>query len=445
MINSSNKIPTQFFLCQGSGESDFAVQTGSLYHALYRAGIHDVNLRMGASVIPVGSTEIEMPTNLKRGEVVDCIMASCHGEMGEEISAGLILGDLVQKTNDVKCGGIVCELGEKIGEEALKEKLQGLLNEWYVKAYSEQYHLVNIRIYSEGLRVQKKHGTALVALCFSESRYDFRSRHTSYPPFIDHPSSYEKAKYVIQPITSPGASAILEASQHIEDYDIETDNQAFKKGIHTASPLLTSSTPEGMLHQLKPIAVKLFQDQKIPCFLGGDHNISIAVFEALREISSDITILQLDAHADLRPSYGGTPYNHACVMHQAKRHFSNIVQCGIRSMSLRERNAFNPETTFFAADIHANPLWVDDVLDEVGKNVYITLDVSVFDPSIVSTNAPEPNGLTYSQVLKLLKAIAKDRKVVGMDVVELCPQPGNHASEYLLAKLIHQWISFLEK
>jgi len=161
-------------------------------------------------------------------------------------------------------------------------------------------------------------------------------------------------------------------------------------------------------------------------------------------LGKDFSILHLGAHTDLRPSYEGSPYNHACVMRRALEVTDNIVQCGIRSMSNREKTVYNAEKTFFAQDIHQSDLWIDDVIAELGDNVYVTLDVNVFDPSIILSGTPEPGGLYFQQVNSLLKLLAKRKKVVGFDVVEFLPNQNNHAPEYMVAKLIYGFISYLE-
>lgn len=282
------------------------------------------------------------------------------------------------------------------------------------------------------------------------------SNKINFPDFLGQPCQYEKAHYLMQPILYDGLSSwkkgaadapslILQASQHIEDYDIETDSQAIKKGIATLNPFIPSERAEIMIHEVNALAKATFLDQKTPCFIGGDHSISIGVFQALGEIyGKDFSILHLGAHSDLRPSFGGSLYNHACVMRRAMEITDNVVQCGIRSMCNREKEAYNAEKMFFAIDIFQNELWVDDVVDELGENVYLTLDATVFDPSIISSANPEPGGLHYHQVMKLLKALAKQKKVLGFDVVELLPNPQNHSSELTIAKLIYTFISYLE-
>lgn len=279
---------------------------------------------------------------------------------------------------------------------------------------------------------------------------------TNYPQFLGQACDYKKALYAIQPVVydlsgswkrgcAQAPNAILEASFHLEDYDIETDIQVIKRGISTLNPFVCQEKAEAMIDGVKAIANQLFMDKKIPCFIGGDHSISIGVFQALQEAyKGDFSILHLGAHSDLRPSYGGSLYNHACVMRRALEITDNVVQVGIRSMCNREKEAYNAEKMFFALDIMQNDLWVDDVIEELGDNVYVTIDANVFDPSLVCTGNPEPGGLQYNQVMKLLKKVAKEKRVLGFDVVELIPTPMNHSPEFMIAKLIYGFISYIE-
>jgi len=284
---------------------------------------------------------------------------------------------------------------------------------------------------------------------------DYNKTKSEYLSFLGQTCHYDVAKYVIQPVpydksstwkrgAAKAPASILEASMHLEDYDIETDSQAVKAGIKTEEPFFCDGDAPVVVDALKPLAKRFFVEEKIPCFIGGDHSISIGVFQALKDLGKDFSILHFGAHTDLRPSYEGSPYNHACVMRRALEVTDNIVQCGIRSMSNREKTVYNAEKTFFAQDIHQSDLWIDDVIAELGDNVYVTLDVNVFDPSIILSGTPEPGGLYFQQVNSLLKLLAKRKKVVGFDVVEFLPNQNNHAPEYMVAKLIYGFISYLE-
>ena len=155
-----------------------------------------------------------------------------------------------------------------------------------------------------------------------------------------------------------------------------------------------------------------------------------------------MTVLQLDAHADLRDEYDGSKFNHACVMARIKE-LCPAVQVGIRSMDISEKESIDPDKTFFAKDIVDTADWIQNVISLLSDNVYVTIDLDVFDPSIVpSTGTPEPGGLGWYEVLSLLKNLSSAKNIVGFDVVELCPNENNKAPDFLAAKLIYKFLSY---
>ncbi|MBU0979742.1 MAG: agmatinase [Nanoarchaeota archaeon] len=234
-----------------------------------------------------------------------------------------------------------------------------------------------------------------------------------------------------------GPEAILEASQNVELYDIETDSEVYKQGIYTDSPV-KEDTPEKMIAAVKERVEKHTKDGKFVVVIGGEHSVSIGAIQAHAE--KKITVLQLDAHSDLRESYNGSKYSHACAMARAKEH-ADIVQVGIRSMDISEKKSLGK--VFFARDIHGKKRWEDKVVEALSENVYITIDLDVFDPSIMpSTGTPEPGGLDWYEVTGLLKKVADKRNIIGFDVVELCPNPGNKSPDFLAAKLIYKALSY---
>ena len=221
-----------------------------------------------------------------------------------------------------------------------------------------------------------------------------------------------------------GPEALLEASVALEWYDIETRTQVYEKGIHTCPPVLEDATPEALCEAVRKNVSQLFDDGKFPVTIGGNHTVGIGTVRAAAEHYENLTVLQLDAHSDLRSTYEGSELNHACVMYQAKQ-LCPITQVGIRSMCDEEVAYYDPERIFFAHKI----------LFE--KN--ITIDLDVFDPSIMpSTGTPEPGGLGYYEVLHFLRTVFESRNVVGFDVVELCPNQINKAPDFLAARLIYQ-------
>ncbi len=238
-----------------------------------------------------------------------------------------------------------------------------------------------------------------------------------------------------------GPEAIVEASANLELYDIETDSQVYKRGIHTATPITELSSPEKLVNEVYKKVKSLLQKNKFIVTIGGNHTVSIGAMRAFSEEFTDLTILQLDAHADLRPDYKGSKFNHASVMSRAKE-MCPVVQVGIRSMSSEEKNYMEEERVVFAHEMPGEENWEKRVLKHLTKNVYLTLDLDVFDTSVIpSTGTPEPGGLQYYQVLNFLKKVIHHNNLAGFDVVELCPNENNKAPDFLAAKLIYQILS----
>lgn len=268
-------------------------------------------------------------------------------------------------------------------------------------------------------------------------------------------SGYTESDIVILPVPFDGTStwikgadkgpmAIFEASANMELYDIETGTMVYKRGIHT-TPAIDASLSEEMVKRVEDSILKVLDDQKFPVIVGGEHSVSIGAFKAFGKRYKNLTILHLDAHSDLRQAYEGSPLNHACVMARA-REITDITQVGIRSMCEIEKPYMDINRVFFAREIRDSDQWIPKILGTLSENVYITLDLDVFDPGIMpSTGTPEPDGLHYHQVLQLLSAVTHSRNVVGFDVVELCPIPGNAAPDFMTAKLIYQFLSQIFK
>ncbi len=266
-------------------------------------------------------------------------------------------------------------------------------------------------------------------------------------------SNFENAKVVLLPVpfdsTSTwlkgadcGSAAIIEAGANMELYDIETDSQVYQKGIFTDLPLEADGSPEKMVEAVAERVKSHLEKEKFVVTVGGEHSVSIGAMRAYVEKFGNITILQLDAHTDLRDEYEGSKFNHACVMARAKE-LASIVQVGIRSMDYSEKESVSADSIFFAEAIYNNRDWFEKALDKLSNKVYITIDLDVFDPSIMpSTGTPEPGGLLWYDVLEFLKLVFEKREVVGFDVVELCPGQDNKAPDFLAAKLIYKLLSY---
>jgi agmatinase len=239
-----------------------------------------------------------------------------------------------------------------------------------------------------------------------------------------------------------GPEAILEASVNLEFYDIETGSEAHLKGIYTIDPVLQNKTPELLVEDVFYSIQSLLSDNKFPVIIGGNHTVSIGSIRAFSEYYKDLTVLQLDAHTDLRQKYEGSEYNHACAMARA-REYAPIVQVGIRSVSEGELAFIESDRIFYSHELYYDKSLYMKAIDKLTRNVYITIDLDVFDPSIMpSTGTPEPGGPDYYELLHFLRNVMKERNVVGFDVVELCPSATNKSPDFIAAKIIYQLLSY---
>jgi agmatinase len=275
----------------------------------------------------------------------------------------------------------------------------------------------------------------------------------NYGGLTKEESNYGTSKIVILPVpfdatstwikgSHRGPEAIMEASENMELYDIEAHQEVYKLGIHTAKPVKESSNPQKMVTEVHGRIKSLLEADKFPVIIGGEHSVSIGAFKAFSEKYSDLTILQLDAHTDLRDTYNKSKYNHACTMARA-REVAPIFQVGIRSMSAEEANIIEVDRVIFADKIVDNDLWMIEVIMKLSKNVYITIDLDVFDTSVMpSTGTPEPGGLKWYPVLVFLRKMFESTNVVGFDVVELCPNKYNKAPDFMAAKLIYTLLNY---
>jgi agmatinase len=242
-----------------------------------------------------------------------------------------------------------------------------------------------------------------------------------------------------------GPAAILEASANMELYDIQTRSEVYLKGIHTADPVGLSTDPESMVSEVKTAISQYLSDQKLPVIIGGNHSVTIGAVRACAEKLGRITVLQLDAHTDLRPEYEDTPLSHASVMARAAE-VADIVQVGIRSMCVEEVPFLQADRIFYAHDISGQNEWYARVSSLINGPVYLTIDLDVFDPSVLpSTGTPEPGGMTYHEVYRFLYYIIERHQIIGFDVVELCPNESEKSSDFLASKLIYQLISLIKK
>ncbi len=239
-----------------------------------------------------------------------------------------------------------------------------------------------------------------------------------------------------------GFDAFIEASENMELYDIETRSEIYKKGIHTLPEINEKSSPEAVFEAVYASTKKLLETNKFLTFFGGEHSVSIGIIKAFQEKYGDLSVLHLDAHTDLRPEYDGSKYNHACALHEASK-ITNLVQVGIRSMDIVEKEFLNPEKSYFAEEMFGNDDWMDESIRQLKKPVYITLDLDVFDPSIMpATGTPEPGGFDWNTMIIYLSKVFFRKEVVGFDIVELAPIEGFKAPNFLAAKLYYKMLSY---
>ncbi len=265
--------------------------------------------------------------------------------------------------------------------------------------------------------------------------------------FVVVPVPYDLTS-TYQPGSRRGPLAIIEASTNMELYDEELKKETYLAGIHTLPPLSVDARgPKNMISAVRKKISRIVALNKIPVMLGGEHSITLGAVQAVAEKYPKLTVLQLDAHADLRDSYQGTPYNHACVARRITE-ICPLVQAGIRSMS-KEEGDYLPQSKVksYSADyIAANKNWAQTICKDLRGDVFITIDLDVFDPSIMSaTGTPEPGGLDWRDVLQLLRLVAQKCSIRGFDVVELAPLPGVVAPDFMASKLIYRLMGYMTK
>lgn len=295
----------------------------------------------------------------------------------------------------------------------------------------------------------------------------------------DRLSSFRTANFVVLPVPYDltasygsgmrnGPLAIIEASMHMELYDEELRTNTYKAGIHTL-PLLEPTTlgPDEMIHRVYKASEYIIKAKKTPVMIGGEHSITLGMARALKKIYPNLSVLQFDAHADMRDSYQDNPFNHACIARRLSE-ICPVVQVGIRSLSdeeakfLKQRSEAGSRKqglrakrpgdtsyclviTYYASDMQ-NGFSAEDICSRLTNEVFITIDLDVFDPSIMpATGTPEPGGMGWYDVLGILKTVASRKKVVGFDVVELSPIPGNIAPNFLAAKLVYRIMGYIQK
>jgi len=275
--------------------------------------------------------------------------------------------------------------------------------------------------------------------------------------FLGIDSPLETSRAVILPVpyegtvsyrpgTRFGPAAIIDASAHLEIYDEELDAEPFLAGIHTAPPVWPNlSSPQGMIQEIRERCRRYLNQDKFLAVLGGEHSVTVGSVQAHQEKHLGLCVLQIDAHADLRDSYHRTKWGHASVMRRVGE-LCPTVGVGIRSLSREEMDfaAAEDRRIFFAHQIREDPHWIDRVVGELASEVYVTVDLDGLDPGILpAVGTPVPGGLSWRQTLDLLGRVAAEKNVVGFDVVELAPIPGQVASDFATARLVYKLLGYI--
>jgi agmatinase len=270
------------------------------------------------------------------------------------------------------------------------------------------------------------------------------------PPYSD----LQQAKAVILPVpydstsewrsgSRHGPQAIIDASEYLELYDLELDREIYKVGISTlprVEPLLSS--PQDMIDRVYKIVKDLIRKGKLVVLLGGEHSLSLGAVRAFKEAFPTLSVLQLDAHADLRDEYLGTKYGQACVMRRIFE-ICPICQVGLRSLSWEEKQFSTQKKlkSLYMSDLLSSTTPTDWITDSLSQDVYITVDADVLDPSIMpAVGTPEPDGMSWRQIMDIVKAVTLHKHVVGFDLMEFCPAEGPLSCAFLLAKLAYRLI-----
>lgn len=291
-----------------------------------------------------------------------------------------------------------------------------------------------------------------------EKNSDKTNSSIRYAGLEDNFSSFEKSKVAILSVpydvtasykkgTRLGPEAILKASTYMELFDEELSQETFKIGIHTMEALngINSLKPEEMVQKVYDAVSAMVKSGKFPVTLGGEHSVSVGAVKAVKEAYPNTMVLSLDAHYDLKDEFGGSKYSHACVARRISE-ICPITLVGVRSMAKEEKEFLSTSKikVFSPYDIIENPNWAKNAIEALGEDVYITIDVDALDPSIMpSTGTPEPGGLGWYMLIEFLHEVAENKNIVGFDIVELCPEPSDHAPDFLVSKLIYRLLGYI--
>jgi agmatinase len=277
------------------------------------------------------------------------------------------------------------------------------------------------------------------------------------PHFLGEQFSIEKARFLVLPVpyerttsykkgTNQGPKALLDASYQLELYDEELDRETWLKGIHTFPMVISSQSQEKFFPKLTSYVEEIAgMKEKTIFVIGGEHSLTQAIVPAYLKHYPNLSVLHFDAHTDLRSEYEGTPHSHACALYPASL-ICKVVQVGTRSIGLEElpNTAHGNVTTFKMQKNLDVAKLIPKVLDALTKDVYVSIDVDGFDPSVIpGVGTPEPGGFSWYDGLALFRAIFERKNIVGVDVMELCPLHDTNISEFTAAKLVYRLMGYL--
>jgi agmatinase len=273
---------------------------------------------------------------------------------------------------------------------------------------------------------------------------------------VDPPATADTAAVVVLPIpyeggvsygkgAAAGPAAVIEASEYLELYDERLRAEPYRMGIFTVAPPVLPTEPAAVAEAVYDKSLQLIRQGRYVVLLGGDHSVSLGYVRALREFCGRLSVIQLDAHADLRDTFENNPHSHACIMARIREYTSDVVQAGIRSMSAAEARTIekNALSVCTMADYRSDRFDLWAAVDRLPDPVYLTVDVDAFDWSVIrSTGTPEPGGFQWDEALQLLEGIFTRKNVVGFDIVELSGDAGDRNSAFAAAKLIYKMLAF---
>lgn len=271
-------------------------------------------------------------------------------------------------------------------------------------------------------------------------------------------SDLATARYVVLPVpyegtvsyetgTSEGPRAIITASQQVEHFDEELGREFTKAGVATLPPVLPAVTPAEEMKRIRAAAGPIIESGQFLLTLGGEHSIVAPIVELVQKKHGPVSVLQVDAHADLRESFRGTPYSHGSVMRRVLETTGRLCQVGIRSYSAEEAAQCPEQAAKFITPqiIREDPKWIDRALSLLSEKVYVTIDIDGLDPAVApGTGTPEPDGLSWHELTSLLRRVCAERQVVSADIVEVRPIPPNHVTQYLAARLGAKLIAYTQ-